>query len=223
MTLEIRWFGQSAFRLSDGKKVVMIDPFGTLGARPGTDFRFDYPPVPRQPADLLLITHEHQDHNFAAAVTGQPEIIRSTAGSFETPCGPVLAIASEHDPFAGTRRGPNTIFVFTLGGFRIAHFGDFGQASLRREQQEALGQIDLAFLPVGGGPTIGGREAADLGRQINATWVVPMHYRTAAISFLDTIDAFLAAMPHQHASPSLTTLAEPPSASPTALVLAAPE
>ncbi len=222
MTLEIRWFGQSAFRLSAGSQAVMIDPFGRLTPRPGADLRFDYPPIPAQPADLLLITHEHQDHNHAQAVSGTPQVIRSTAGSFDTPIGRVVAIASEHDRLAGTQRGPNTIFVFTLGGFRIAHFGDFGQSALRPEQLEALGQVDLAFLPVGGGPTIDGQMAAALSRQIGASWVVPMHYRTAAVNFLEPVDAFLAAMPHQHPAQSLASLDAPAAEAPTALVLAPP-
>jgi L-ascorbate metabolism protein UlaG (beta-lactamase superfamily) len=67
----------------------------------------------------------------------------------------VLAIASEHDEEAGTQRGPNMIFVFELDGVRVAHFGDFGQTELRPEQAAPIGQVDLAFLPVGGGPTIG--------------------------------------------------------------------
>ena len=98
----------------------------------------------------------------------------------------------EHDEEAGTSRGPNTIFVFTLGGVRVCHFGDFGQTALRPEQREAIGPVDLLFLPVGGGPTIGADQAAEITRTLDPRWVVPMHYRTPAIDFLETADAFLA-------------------------------
>ncbi len=221
MALEIQWFGQSAFRLSDGGLVVFIDPFGPMDGLSGRKLRFAYPPIPVQVADLLLITHEHLDHNHQATVSGSPVVVRSTAGSFESPCGPVTAIASEHDPVAGTRRGPNTIFAFSLGGFRIAHFGDFGQLALRPEQKAALGQIDLAFLPVGAGPTIDGNQAAEIAREIGASWVVPMHYRTPAIDFLEPLDTFLAAMPHRH-TPAVTAVAEAAAETPTALVLSPP-
>lgn len=223
MALEIRWFGQSAFRLTDGVLAVMIDPFGTLTASAHREMRFDYPQIPAQDADLLLITHEHMDHNHESTVRGSPAVVRSTAGTFDSPLGPVTAIASEHDPVAGTRRGPNTIFAFSLAGFRIAHFGDFGQLALRPEQKAALGHIDLAFLPVGGGPTIDGTQAAALSREIGASWVVPMHYRTPAINFLEGADTFLAAMPHRHHQASATAaLGEASAESPTALVLAPP-
>ena len=80
----------------------------------------------------------------------------------KSPIGEVLGIASEHDEVAGTARGANTLFVFTLAGTRIAHLGDLGQRSLRAEQLAALGTVDRLFVPVGGGPTIGAEQAMDI-------------------------------------------------------------
>lgn len=45
-------------------------------------------------ADLLLVTHEHLDHNGVAAIGGAPATLRSTAGRLESPIGEVLAVAS---------------------------------------------------------------------------------------------------------------------------------
>src|SRR5262249_35046735 len=80
------------------------------------------------------------------------------------------------------------------GDTRVAHFGDFGQPGLRPEQAEAIGKVDLVFLPVGGGPTIDHDQAAAIAEQIGAKWIVPMHYRTEKISFLETADPFLEKM-----------------------------
>lgn len=192
--MRIRWYGQSAFLL-EGEHTVAIDPFGSFAGRLASrGLVFDYPPVAVDRADVLLITHEHGDHNAAEVVGGNPTTIRSTAGTLESPIGDVVAIASEHDDAAGTKRGPNTIFRFMLDGLRFAHLGDFGQPALRPEQREAIGEVDVLLLPVGGGPTIGGGEAAALVRELAPRLVVPMHYRTAALSFLDPPDAFLDAL-----------------------------
>ena len=112
--------------------------------------KWEYPAISEDGVDLLLITHEHVDHNGVDAIGGDPAIVRSTAGRLESPIGEVLGIASEHDDAAGTERGPNTIFAFDLDGVRVAHFGDFGQRELRPEQAAALEGIDLLFLPAGG-------------------------------------------------------------------------
>ena len=193
--MRVEWHGQSAFTLSGGSKTVVIDPFQDMGPLVrDRGMTFDYPAIETGPADLLLVTHEHRDHNGVDQVGGEPHTLRATAGRHESPLGEVVGIASEHDEVAGTERGPNTIFVFELEGLRVVHFGDFGQQQLRPEQTAAIGRPDLLFLPVGGGPTIGGRAAAELANDLDATWVVPMHYRTPRIDFLESEEQFVAAM-----------------------------
>ena len=189
--MRIQWFGQSAFALSDGEQTVFIDPFGDMSPLSGRGLQFDYPPIEDVSADLLLVTHEHLDHNGVEAIGGDPAVLRSTAGRHESPVGEVVGVNSEHDPVAGTERGPNTIFVFSLDGVRVAHFGDFGQTALRREQLAAIGDVDLLIVPVGGGPTVDAAEAYEIVQALKPRWVIPMHYRTPKIGFLDTADAFL--------------------------------
>ena len=191
--MRVRWLGQSAFHLTAGSANVLIDPFEDFSAMiAARGMRFDYPVERDLPADLVVVTHEHPDHNGVESAAGEPDLVRSTAGTFTTPLGPVLGIASEHDDAAGTLRGPNLIVAFDLDGVRVCHFGDFGQAALRPEQAAAIGRPDLLFLPVGGGPTMGGAQAAAIARALGPRWVVPMHYRTGWIDFLEPVDGFLA-------------------------------
>jgi L-ascorbate metabolism protein UlaG (beta-lactamase superfamily) len=191
--MRIRWFGQSAFLLA-GERSVFIDPFGDMSAAASRGLQFDYPAIEGVTADLVLVTHEHRDHSAADVVDGSPAVLRSTAGLLESPVGEVVAVASEHDDAAGTTRGPNTIFCFSLDGVRVCHLGDFGQPALRPEQREAIGSIDVLFVPVGGGPTIGGAAAAELARSLEPKLVVPMHYQTPALNFLEPPDEFLDAL-----------------------------
>jgi len=194
--MQVEWYGQSAFRLSTAEKTVAIDPFADLSQLTGRGMQFDYPAIEGVSADLLLVTHEHMDHNGVEVIGGDPKILRSTAGKLESPIGEVTAIASEHDEAAGTERGPNTIFVFELDNLRVCHFGDFGQSALRDEQAEAIGRVELLIVPVGGGPTAGARQAAAIVDRLSPRWVVPMHYRTPRIGFLETADAFLELSAH---------------------------
>jgi L-ascorbate metabolism protein UlaG (beta-lactamase superfamily) len=187
--MRVRWFGQSAYLLEGGGTRVFIDPFGAVD--PSRGMRFDYPPIEGVEADLLLITHEHFDHSNAEAIGGSPETIRSTAGTFESPAGEVVGVAAEHDDVAGTQRGPTAIFRLALDGLSVCHVGDFGQVSLRPEQKAAIGEIDVLFVPVGGGFTIGGAQAAELARELSPRLIVPMHYRTPALDFLEGPEQFL--------------------------------
>jgi L-ascorbate metabolism protein UlaG (beta-lactamase superfamily) len=223
--MQVEWYGQAAFRLEAGGTRVMIDPFGDLTALTARGRRWEYPAIPVQDADLLLITHEHLDHTGVEVVTGEPRLVRSTAGRFaDTPVGEVVGIASEHDEAAGTERGPNALFAFSLGGLRIAHLGDLGQRELRPEQLAALGRIDLLFAPVGGGPTIGAEQAWEIARAVGARIVVPMHYRTERIDFLEPVDAFvqLARRVERLPGPSFEVEALPDGDGALAVVPAAP-
>ena len=192
--MRVRWYGQSAFLLTADNSV-FIDPFGDMRAAVAErGLTFDYPQIEGVSPDLLIVTHEHGDHNAVEVIGGTPAVLRSTAGRHESPVGEVLAIASEHDDVAGTARGPNTIHCFTLGGLRVCHLGDLGQAALRPEQIAAIGDVDVLIVPVGGGPTLGGEPAAAVVRALAPRLVIPMHYGTPQVNFLEPPDAFLEAL-----------------------------
>ncbi len=104
--MRIQWYGQSAFALSGAQASVFIDPFGDMSPMADRGVQFEYPAIDGVQADLLLVTHEHLDHNGVEAIGGDPAVLRSTAGRLESPIGEILAVASEHDQAAGTERGP---------------------------------------------------------------------------------------------------------------------
>ena len=141
-------------------------------------------------AELLLVTHEHGDHNNVAAIGGDPRTVRSTAGTFDD----VVAIASEHDDAAGTGRGPNTIFRFQLGDTVLCHFGDFGQSGTTARAARG-DRRRRRPLPAGRRRADGRRRAARrrLCTSSRRGWwcrctTPPMR------NFLDPPDAFLAAV-----------------------------
>jgi L-ascorbate metabolism protein UlaG (beta-lactamase superfamily) len=188
--MQVEWYGQSAFRLEHDGVTVFVDPFDGLEPLVSRGMRWDYPAIAGVEADLLLVTHEHFDHNGVGAIDGDPVVVRALSGRHESPVGDVVGIASEHDDAAGTERGHNVMLVFDLGGMRVAHLGDLGQRALRPEQLEALGEVDLLFVPVGGGPTMDAAQATEVVTQTGAPVVVPMHYRTERIDFLAPVDEF---------------------------------
>jgi L-ascorbate metabolism protein UlaG (beta-lactamase superfamily) len=221
--MRIRWYGQSAFLVGGAEGTVMIDPFADPGPLRARGMRFDYPTITGVSADVVLVTHEHVDHNAVGVVEGDPSVVR-LAGQHDTPIGPVVGVASEHDDAAGSQRGPNAIYRFSLDGLTLCHMGDFGQDGLRDAQKAALGTVDVLFVPAGGGPTIGGEQAAAAARELGARWVVPMHYRTPAVDFLGPLDPFLAAFDGEVREASEEVELDPQERprSPQALILAAP-
>src|SRR4051794_19832090 len=103
--MHVEWYGQSAFRLTDGATSVFIDPFDDLTPLRERGMRWDYPAIAGVTVDLLLVTDEHLDHNGVGTIEGDPVTLRSTAGRLDSPIGEVIAVAAEHDAAAGTERG----------------------------------------------------------------------------------------------------------------------
>ncbi len=97
---------------------------------------------------------------------------------------------SSREPFAARTRS----FASSSTACGCATSAISGKPTLRPEQEQAIGQVDLLFVPVGGGPTVGGESAAAIVRTLGARLVVPMHYRTEAVNFLEPPDAFLEAL-----------------------------
>jgi Beta-lactamase superfamily domain len=164
--VRVEWHGQAAFTLSGKEGTVVIDPFGDVSSFRKRGIQWNYPPIEAPAADLVLVTHEHRDHNGVEAVGGEPAVVRARAGRYESPLGEVIGIASEHDQAAGTERGPNTIFAFGLDGLRVVamHYRTERIGFLEPEDEfvAAMGEplrlqstsFDTGELPQDGGPTV---------------------------------------------------------------------
>ena len=190
--MRIQWYGQSAFLFTGGGRRVFIDPFQdmTQFASRAVDWR--YPPIEGVSADLLLVTHDHADHNGVDAIGGEPVVI-AKAGT-TTRRRRFSASRRSTTPSPGRSAGRTRSSDSSSMGCPIAHFGDFGQPALRPEQREALGRVDVVVFPVGGGPTTPVDQAAALLHDLAPRVVVPMHYRTELIGFLDPVEPFLDAL-----------------------------
>jgi len=182
--MTLQWFGQSFFKVETKGKVIAIDPFSR-------DADSGFLKVPKFRADIVLVSHEHKDHNNVSTIEGDPLVFRGP-GEYEAKGIFIQGIASFHDNSQGKERGRNTIFVIESEDLRLAHLGDLGQARLAEEQLEAIGAVDILFVPVGGHFTIDGRQAVAVVNQIEPKAVIPMHFKVPGLNLtLETAEKFL--------------------------------
>ncbi len=187
--LDITWHGQSCFTLKDSvDRTVVIDPFDdTVGFEPIHLF-----------ADALLITHHHFDHDNRAAVhprSKSVDIMESTGTMMVAGGLPVTGLPSVHDKENGDIHGPNTIFLFVMGGLRCVHLGDLGTAQLNNYDRKMIGKVDVLFIPVGGVTTLNAEEAKKVVDELKPSVVFPMHYGNIRFYPLDSVDRFVALFP----------------------------
>ena len=172
--MKITWYGHSCFLVETAEGSAVLDPYAP-GSVPGLR-------LPPLTADLVLCSHAHRDHGYAAGV--------SLSGN--EPAFSVKTIACFHDDRGGSLRGENTIHVIEAEGLRIAHLGDLGHP-LSAEQLAALGAPDVLLIPVGGHYTIGAETAAALAKAVGARITVPMHYRGEGFGYevIGPVEPFL--------------------------------
>jgi len=84
--------------------------------------------------------------------------------------------------------------VFDYDGITVAHLGDLQEVPTQAEI-EALGTINVALVPVGGGGALNAAKAAEIISVIEPNLVIPMHYATPASKVsLDALNKFVKEM-----------------------------
>jgi L-ascorbate metabolism protein UlaG (beta-lactamase superfamily) len=192
-SITIRWHGQSFFELqsSKGTRIVFdphaIEAYGRKLVK----------------ADLVLISHEHNDHTQLGVIDGREKakVLRGLKGSGKkldwNPIDEkfkdvhVRTVGTYHDTRQGLERGKNAVFIVEVDGLKVVHLGDLGHV-LTEEQVKAIGPVDVLMIPVGGVYTINGSEAKKVVEQLKPKkFILPMHYGTKVFDDVLTADEFL--------------------------------
>lgn len=171
---DIQYLGHACFRLRGRDGIVLCDPYSReIGLDMG-----------RPTAHIVTISHGHPDHNHTAQVRPMREKLFVIEGPGEYEVGGIMiaGIHTYHDQAKGAERGRNIVFVIHLDDLVFCHLGDLGH-ELSQAQVEAIGDVDVLFVPVGGGETISPAEAINVISQIAPRIVIPMHYANAQLSF----------------------------------------
>ena len=182
--MRIVWHGHACFEVHD-KLTVVMDPHDgkSLGIKP-----------PAVKADIVLVSHDHFDHNCTRVLKGDFTVVREP-GRHDVKGVKILGIEAAHDEQGGLKRGKVVMFKFQLGGVEFCHCGDLGQ-TLSPKQLESLGKIDVLFLPVGNVFTINANQAQRLVSVLRPAVAVPMHYRYGGLSLsIQPVEPFLEAAP----------------------------
>jgi L-ascorbate metabolism protein UlaG (beta-lactamase superfamily) len=181
--MDITWYGHSCFRLSDRGVTIVTDP-------PSDDMGFARP---RIRADVVTISHDHPGHNNRIGFRGGPRFFEGP-GEYEVKGIFFTGIATYHDSRRGSIQGNNTVFVFDFDGVTVCHLGDLGHVP-SQAQAEALTDVDVLLIPVGGLHTLDASTAAEVISLVEPRLVVPMHYKTPEEKAkLLTVDKFLKEM-----------------------------
>lgn len=180
--LKIRWHGHSCFEIKNNSHTLVTDPH---------DGRSIGIPEPNAKGDIILVSHNHYDHNSVKTVEKKnsiiiDEIVKKTISDIK-----IEGIKSFHDQKKGEKRGENRIYRFVMDDISFCHLGDLGH-NLDKKSLEKIGEVDFLFIPVGGTFTIEVSKAWKIIKSIQPKIAVPMHYKIGGLSIpINGIEGFL--------------------------------
>ena len=162
----------------------MIDPYQNE-----TGLRF-----PRTlTADLIVTTHDAEDANNLEAVGATHDVkpfVIDLPGEYEARGIFVHAIDAPRKDDTDAHR----LIVLEAEGINVAHLGALNR-ELSDEELEALSNVDILFVPVGGGRYLSPKAAAEVVSHIEPRMVVPYAYEVDGLKeSLQPLDAFMKAL-----------------------------
>lgn len=177
--MELTWYGLSCFRLNERKHAsVVTDPYnGKMGL-----------PALKLKADVVTISHDAPGHNYLTAVSGAQHSLDGP-GEYEIGNVFITGIVTK-----SSAKANNVIFLFDYDGLKVAHLGDLDRVPSQTEI-EALEEVNVLLLPVGGGNGLNAAQASELVSMLEPNIVVPMHYKLPGLKLeLDELERFLKEM-----------------------------
>lgn len=193
MPVEITWLGHSCFRLRDRAATVVTDPYGKdIGLN-----------LARVRADIVTVSHEADDHNYVKGVKGDFQVLNGP-GEYEVSSVFVTGLELRGDRKAKkeTAAPRNTVFLFEFDDLTICHLGDLNLVPTQAQVEEALGEVDVLLIPVGGAETLNASQAAEVVSLLEPHIVIPMHYHVPDCTLkLDAVGRFLKEMGLDKVSP----------------------
>ncbi|KKS62345.1 MAG: Zn-dependent hydrolase of the beta-lactamase fold-like protein [Candidatus Collierbacteria bacterium GW2011_GWD2_42_50] len=142
-------------------------------------------PFAKEVADIVTVSHGHDDHNALENITGpvtrQDTFVIDKEGEYEIGGVEIAATKMYHDKVEGAERGKNLIVNVRMDGLNILHLGDLGH-KLSEAQIEKIGSVDVLMVGVGGVTALETNEVMDLIKDIQPSYVIPMHYKVAGMT-----------------------------------------
>jgi len=179
--LQIRWHGHACWEITNDTTLV-TDPHD--GKSIGI-------PAPSVAGDIVLVSHDHYDHNSVKSVEKEGSKIVTDGRKRNILNVEIFGVDSFHDEDQGAKRGNNIMYKFVIDGISFCHLGDLGH-QLDEDSLEKIGEVDILFVPIGGTFTIDDKGAWNVINKIKPKIIVPMHYKIGGLSLpIAGIDTFL--------------------------------
>lgn len=185
--MQIHYFGLSSFKITTKDATVITDPFdkesGLLS--------------PRGAADIVILSEKlNKLYSATSGFSGEPFLINDP-GEYDLKGVTVTGIPlkQEGDETKDGKPRYVTAVLIEAEDMRILNLTHIRTFSMKSDDLEDLGEIDILILPVGGNSVMTAKDASKVVNEIEPKIVIPSHYATEGLKLpYEKVDAFLKEM-----------------------------
>ena len=152
--MELIWHGQSCFTLKGNGITLVLDPASDLK-------------LPKLKVDVVTMSHKGEPNSEVEAA-----MVFDWPGEYESKEVLITLVATDE-------KEENLAAHLEMEGVKVCHLGNLS-GKLNDAALEAIGDVDVLLIPVGGGETLDSKVAHEVIEQVEPRAVIPMHYKDAA-------------------------------------------
>ena len=167
----ITYFGSEFFKVQFGDTTLAFNPISKDSKLKPSRFG----------ADIVLSTTHHVDFNGVDQVTHGEKTPFAVSGPGEYEIGGVFIKGLPSISNFGGKELINTIYTVSLENMNICFLGAIDTTELKTETIEALDEIDILFVPIGGEGVLDPAKAYKLAVSLEPKIIIPMHYTDATL------------------------------------------
>ncbi len=177
---DVKWLGNTCFRIKSREATVLMDPVARVG---GVS-------MPKQKADIVTLS-VRGPASALAQVEGDYTLIDGP-GEYEVQDVFLSGIRTRRNGDAPQKEF-NTVYLVEMDEMIFCHLGNLS-TSLTEAQVEAMGDVDVLFVPIGGVESLSPAGATEVIGQIEPRLVIPMCYRISEEAGKRALGEFAAAL-----------------------------
>jgi L-ascorbate metabolism protein UlaG (beta-lactamase superfamily) len=162
--------GGQSFKVTFGDLTLAFDPISKGGTLPAVKFG----------ADIALISRNHPNMNGVAEAThGEREpFVINGPGEYERAGVSVRGFLtkSKYGLAKGQTEAVNTIYAVELEDMNLVFLGALSDGTMPADAREAIDEVDILFVPVGGDGVLKSAAAHELAVALEPHIIIPMHW-----------------------------------------------
>lgn len=158
--------GIESIKITHGDLTVALNPISKDSKFKGSSFG----------SDIVMVSANHPDFNGIENATRKDRTPFAITGPGEYEISGVFVQGFETKTEYGGKERLNTVYLFEIDSIRVAYMGAISDKDLSNEIKEALVEVDIVIVPIGGEGVVNFSDAYKMALKREPKIIIPIHF-----------------------------------------------